>query len=57
VVAPGTDHAKKPIGTGPFRFVEYLPKERLVVERNADYWRDKAKVACPRSPSAATPVR
>ena len=45
VVAPGTDHAKKPIGTGPFRFVEYLPKERLVVERNPDYWGDKANVA------------
>ncbi len=45
VVAPGTDHGKKPIGTGPFRFVEYLPKERLVVERNPDYWGDKAKVA------------
>jgi len=45
VVAPGSDHAKKPVGTGPFRFVEYLPKERLVVERNADYWGEKAKVA------------
>ena len=45
VVAPGTDHGKRPVGTGPFRFVEYLPKERLVVERNPDYWGEKAKVA------------
>ena len=45
VVAPGTDHGKKPVGTGAFRFVEYLAKERLVVERNADYWGEKAKTA------------
>lgn len=45
VTAPGTDLGKKPVGTGAFRFVEYLPKERLVLERNPDYWGDKAKVA------------
>jgi peptide/nickel transport system substrate-binding protein len=26
------------IGTGPYRFVEYRPGERLVVERNPNYW-------------------
>jgi peptide/nickel transport system substrate-binding protein len=45
VIAPGSDLTKKPVGTGPFRFVEYLPKERIVVERNPDYWGEKAKVA------------
>lgn len=25
------------VGTGPYRFVEYLPNDRLVLERNADY--------------------
>ena len=45
VIAPGSTIGKKPIGTGPFRFVEYVPKERIVVERNPDYWGDKAKVA------------
>jgi peptide/nickel transport system substrate-binding protein len=44
VIAPGADPGKKPVGTGPFRFVEYLPKERIVVERNPDYWGAKAKL-------------
>ncbi len=44
-VAPGTDPGKKPVGTGPFKFVEYQAKERIVVERNDDYWGEKAQVA------------
>src|SRR5258708_20383246 len=28
-----------PIGTGPLKFVEYKPNERLTVTRNPDYWR------------------
>ena len=27
-----------PIGTGPFRFVEYRPGDQLVMERNPDYF-------------------
>lgn len=34
------DPTANPIGTGPFRFVEWVPDNRLVVERNADYWLD-----------------
>lgn len=26
------------VGTGPFRFVEYLPNTRVTLERNAEYW-------------------
>jgi ABC-type transport system substrate-binding protein len=29
---------KFPVGTGPFKFVEYVPDERLVLEANKDYW-------------------
>ncbi len=28
-----------PIGTGPFRFVEYKPNQSIKVERNPDYWK------------------
>ncbi|HEX3623037.1 MAG TPA: ABC transporter substrate-binding protein [Acidimicrobiales bacterium] len=45
VIAPGSDLTKKPVGTGPFRFVDYAPKEHITVERNPDYWGPKAKVA------------
>ncbi|QXM05448.1 ABC transporter substrate-binding protein [Crassaminicella indica] len=30
---------KHPIGTGPFKFVEYLPEQRLVIEKFNDYWK------------------
>ena len=28
-----------PIGTGPFKFVEYKPNEHIKLERNAQYWK------------------
>ncbi len=36
---PARDMRSHPIGTGPFKFVEFKPNERIVVARNPDYWR------------------
>ncbi len=33
------DMRQHPIGTGPFRFVEYKPNQGIKVERNPDYWK------------------
>ncbi len=37
----GADYTRNPVGggTGPFRFVEWKKDERIVLERNPDYWR------------------
>ena len=29
----------KPIGTGPFKFVEFKPNESIKIVRNPDYWK------------------
>ena len=35
----GRDMRVKPIGTGPFRLVEFKPNDKIVVTRNPDYWK------------------
>jgi peptide/nickel transport system substrate-binding protein len=33
------DMRQHPIGTGPFKFIEFKPNEQIIVERNPDYWK------------------
>ena len=34
------DMRSHPVGTGPFKFVEFKPNERITVTRNRDYWKE-----------------
>ena len=36
---PAADIRQKPIGTGPFKFVEYKRNEHIKFEKNKDYWK------------------
>jgi len=37
------EFSKKPVGTGPYKFVEWRKAEHLIVEANPDYWKDSPK--------------
>ncbi len=41
--ATGNDVAAKPVGTGPYRFVEWKPGERISLEANPDYFAGSPK--------------
>jgi peptide/nickel transport system substrate-binding protein len=36
---PARDMRQHPIGTGPFKFVEFKPNEHIKLARNPDYWK------------------
>src|SRR4029450_9347599 len=38
----GADFSRAPVGTGPFKFVEWKTNTHVIVERHNDYWGDKA---------------
>jgi peptide/nickel transport system substrate-binding protein len=40
----GTKFGRHPVGTGPYRFVEWIPGDRITLERNEDYWDQRAKI-------------
>ena len=39
---PPAEMRQHPIGTGPFKFVEFKPNESIKVARNPDYWKNRA---------------
>lgn len=41
----GDEMTRHPVGTGPFKFVSAETDKEVVLERNGDYWGDKAKLA------------
>ena len=38
----GDEISRNPIGSGPFKFIEWVPNDRIVLERNPSYW-DQAR--------------
>jgi peptide/nickel transport system substrate-binding protein len=45
VIRAGTGFGKRPVGTGPFRFVEWRAGQEVVLEASPAYWGPKPKVA------------
>src|SRR5262249_60743446 len=37
----GADFSRAPVGTGPFKFVEWKANTHVIIERTNDYWGDK----------------
>lgn len=44
LISPKFVDQRHPVGTGPFRFMEWIPNERIVLEANPDYWEGAPKL-------------
>ena len=44
VEALGDGFSRAPVGTGPFKFVEWRANDRVVLEANEDYWRGRPEL-------------
>jgi peptide/nickel transport system substrate-binding protein len=57
---PPAQMRQNPVGTGPFKFGEFKPNERITVSRNTDYWKpglpylDGIEYTVMRNPATAT---
>ena len=40
----GEEAFKHPVGTGPFKFVEWVKDDHITLEKNDNYWREEAKL-------------
>lgn len=40
----GDDYPRHPVGTGPFRFEQWVKDDRIVLNRNPDYWGTLPKI-------------
>lgn len=40
----GKDFSKNPVGTGPYKFVKWEPGVEIILEKNPNYWGEKAKI-------------
>jgi peptide/nickel transport system substrate-binding protein len=40
----GSRFGRHPVGTGPYRFLEWIPGDRVTLERYGDYWDQPAKI-------------
>ena len=44
LISPKFIDQRHPVGTGPFRFVEWVPNESIILDANPDYWDGKPQI-------------